>query len=210
MDIANINKHFEELHVILNNGYVAQEIRGVGCGLPTGSAMPVLYGMLYNAGYKTLGYGCFSLVVADEDDPDVVYKIGVKPEDSGAAYAAWARANPGKHVPTIYKIERYSNAYVVAMPRYFDAQNYFDAETNDKLWERFDIGDWAYLNDLDVPDSFVDTLRSIWEFFHGVCRLDLHCENYMLDKDGNLVVTDPVSYRIKDLAPDTFISEDMK
>ena len=43
--------------------------------------------------YEHLGHGFFSAVYSEPEDNSVVYKVGFKKDDSGAAYAAFCRNN---------------------------------------------------------------------------------------------------------------------
>lgn len=167
---------------------------------------------------EVLGTGHFSLAVVYEDDPSVVYKIGLKKEDSGAAYAAWCRANPGPHVPVIHEIRRYSSCYIVKLDRYYAVDKSHEMEymtatmMNAVLCEK----DWHYYYYYPVngtsatrvlleqaycvlPGEVIDTLRAIRRFFDGVATFDLHTDNVMwssLDPDTRrLIITDPVSFR---------------
>jgi hypothetical protein len=67
-------------------------------------------------GLKFLGAGNFAATFKTPNG--LALKIGFKRDDSGAAYAAYCRANPSKYVSEILAIERYTNCYMVMMPCY--------------------------------------------------------------------------------------------
>ena len=93
--------------------------------LDVGSAMDEALGKHY---YKHLGHGFFSAVYSEPEDASVVYKVGFKKDDSGAAYAAFCRNNQGRAgIPVIHNIEMLpTGQYVVMMDR---------LQSNDKLTE---------------------------------------------------------------------------
>ena len=69
--------------------------------------------------YEHLGHGFFSAVYSEPADNSVVYKVGFKKDDSGAAYAAFCRNNQGRAgIPVIHNIEMLpTGQYVVMMDR---------------------------------------------------------------------------------------------
>ena len=69
--------------------------------------------------YEHLGHGFFSAVYSEPEDNSVVYKVGFKKDDSGAAYAAFCRNNQGRAgIPVIHNIEMLpTGQYVVMMDR---------------------------------------------------------------------------------------------
>ncbi len=69
--------------------------------------------------YAHLGHGFFSAVYSEPEDDSVVYKVGFKKDDSGAAYAAFCRNNQGRAgIPIIHNIEMLpTGQYVVMMER---------------------------------------------------------------------------------------------
>lgn len=93
--------------------------------LNVGNAMNEALGKHY---YKHLGHGFFSAVYSEPEDNSVVYKVGFKKDDSGAAYAAFCRNNQGRAgIPSIHNIEMLpTGQYVVMMDR---------LQSNDELTE---------------------------------------------------------------------------
>lgn len=168
-----------------------------------------------NVRIEVLGTGHFSLAVVYEDDPSVVYKVGLKKEDSGAAYAAWCRANPGPYVPVIHELRRYSSCYIVKLDRCYEVSKSHEMEymtvtmMGAVLCER---NSWYYpegggthgvsdvLAHCVLPGEMIDTLRAIRRFFCGVANFDLHTANVMWSSEDpdtrRLIITDPVSFRI--------------
>ena len=128
-------------------------------------------------GWALAGSGYFSLVFTKGS---LAIKVGLKAEDSGAAYAAWARDNAGMPgVPTIHDIQRHGKqSYTVVMPKYVPLPS---------TWE----GAMGLIHN----EGLGDTLYAIETFFQGVAQIDIHDENVMRDLDGNLIITDPVSYK---------------
>ena len=84
--------------------------------LNVGDAMNEALGKHY---YEHLGHGFFSAVYSEPEDNSVVYKVGFKKDDSGAAYAAFCRNNQGRAgIPVIHNIEMLpTGQYVVMMER---------------------------------------------------------------------------------------------
>lgn len=84
--------------------------------LDAGNAMNEALGKHY---YEHLGHGFFSAVYSEPEDASVVYKVGFKKDDSGAAYAAFCRNNQGRAgIPVVHNIEMLpTGQYVVMMDR---------------------------------------------------------------------------------------------
>lgn len=124
---------------------------------------------------------CFSHSSA----PGYAIKVCVREGDSSPAYMAWARANPGPHVPRIHYLKRHGQ-YVVAVldelhPMDCDAKRVYETHL-DRYLERTS----------DHPANQV--AQRIRKFFDGACTFDLHPDNCMMDKNKQLVLTDPVSF----------------
>lgn len=136
-------------------------------------------------GFERLGTGHFAVVFKHPKWPGIAFKCGLAKEDSGSAYAAWARANPGPHVPRILFMARHSNMYFVVMPEY---AGYYKKEDG----PMYAVQDVLYGEGSD-GSPLQDTAAAIRKFFDGVADFDLHGGNVMWDGD-NLVITDPVSF----------------
>lgn len=208
-------------------------------------------------GYNHLGHGFFSAVYADSQDDSIVYKVGFKKEDSGAAYAAFCRANQGcAGIPIIHNIATLTTGqYVVMMdklesnhelPRFikrlvsslnniisygsfcftevgegepaireavFKYLNKFKKDWEEKKPDedgdcRIEGYGWCfkstlekdtpiieyYLNNFEYLIEYAVTATRIHEYFKGIASFDVHDGNWMLNKDGLPVITDPVSF----------------
>lgn len=208
-------------------------------------------------GYNHLGHGFFSAVYDDSQDDSIVYKVGFKKEDSGAAYAAFCRANQGcAGIPVIHNIATLTTGqYVVMMDKLegnkklpgvlkrlisplnniISLGSFEDTRVGEgelaihevvfkylnnfkKAWEEKkpnEDGDYHiegngwffkstmekdtpiikhYLNNFQYLIEYAVTAARIYEYFKGVASFDMHDGNWMLNKDGLPVITDPVSF----------------
>lgn len=149
------------------------------------------------AGFTWLGSGYFSAVFQHKSNPELALKFGFKKEDSGAAYAAWCRANKGRAaVPNVHLITRRAAGYVVVMDKYVPKEA---AGTWSAVMDQLDgfkeiLHGSGYARSLSPEQS--ETARAIREFFHGLARFDLHGDNVMYcPRTEQLIITDPVSYK---------------
>ena len=153
------------------------------------------------AGFEFLGAGYFSAAFSHRLVPERAFKVGFKKEDSGAAYAAFCRANqhrPG--IPKVHAVERHQACYTVVLDLLTE---FSTTEVSKEVW-----GQYAMVRDIiecgngtkweshrtEAGNTLCDTALAIYEFFDGIASFDLHVGNVMLDKRGELVITDPVSY----------------
>lgn len=161
-----------------------------------------LFSSLQGLGFEFLGSGYFSIAVAHPALSERVLKVGLKKEDSAAAYTAWCRMNQGRAgVPNVHATKRSTGCYVVVLDELFPLDT-------DKLREfrgfraaaagvhnlHFVVPPTASQADTDKLNALYETGKSIREFFKGLATFDLHTENVMVDKKGNVIITDPVSY----------------
>lgn len=163
------------------------------------------------AGFTKLGNGHFSAAYRHHMLPNKVIKVGFKKEDSGAAYAAFCRMHQGRQgIPTIHDIQRHAGCYTVVLDE-LEAlpQDYWgDMDETHEAYEQFAmlqdvIGDnetreWF---DSELMENLYETAREIRKFFEGIARFDMHSGNAMLDKRGNVIITDPVSFSAEDALP---------
>jgi len=150
-------------------------------------ALPALDAYMDSEGWHRVGSGFFSAVYAKGG---LAIKVGLKTEDSGAVYAAWCRANQGRPgVPIIHAIDKFTQCYVVLMDRCYP--NTIARIDNHKVIDR--LQDVLY--DEAIPlTALEETVDDIRQFFTGIACFDIGLDNVMLDRNLNVVVTDPVSY----------------
>lgn len=149
-----------------------------------------------DCGFEFLGNGFFSAAFKHEMLPQKVIKIGFKKEDSGAAYAAWCRMNQGRiGVPVIHGIARHAGCYSVVL----DELTTLAYGDRSKAMTQYNLA-LATIGgtDADFWDDFSmdlkQTVHDIRAFFKDIASFDLHIGNVMVDRNGNIVITDPVSY----------------
>lgn len=152
-------------------------------------------------GFTYLGNGFFSAAYSHPMIPGRVIKVGFKKEDSGAAYAAFCRANQGlMGIPNVYDIQRHDDCYTVILdhlqaysestPELLDAKNVIKTVI---MKRDDDHHEWCEPYD-DYTNALADTAKVIFEFFNGIAGFDLHNGNIMVNSQGQVVITDPVSY----------------
>lgn len=210
--IADIVNHETE------NGYLTMKAGN----LPT-TVMPYwnsLMVYLDDAGFELLGSGYFSAAFRHRLLPQKVIKVGFKKEDSGAAYAAFCRMNQGKQgIPTIHDIQRHAGCYTVVldelrplMPTVWGDvdENYED----ENVVDQFNVvrGIISYNETFSggadpLIDDLAETAKEIRKFFDGIASFDMHAGNAMVDSNGHVIITDPVSFTDKtvDHARDDFM-----
>lgn len=171
------------------------------------------------AGFIKLGSGFFSQAWTHPEISHYAIKLGFKKEDSGAAYAAYCRANQGKTgIPVIHEIMRTRACYVVLMDKLIDyntVKNLYRAKseyyklsgrgeiTRPRCLDGFKIVEKAikymrperWLTPEQMESELFKTAIDIKEYFEGIASFDIHSGNIMIDKFGNLVITDPVSFK---------------
>lgn len=139
---------------------------------------------LSDAGFHSLGSGYYAEVYSHPQAPGLVIKVSIRQGDTAPLYLAWCRAHPQPHVPTVHYMKR-SGQYTVAV---LDRLSPMNKEGKDIYL--------ANLNrEMDKSDNHpvCKAAAAIRRFFDGVARLDLHGDNVMMDGNGQLVITDPVS-----------------
>lgn len=167
---------------------------------------------LKEAGFTELGHGHFSAAYSHKLLPGKVIKVGFKKEDSGAAYAAFCRMHQGRQgIPTIHDIQRHKGCYTVVLDRLRPL------ETSDFIWDEeqdapevegqyelvktiIEHGDSEALVCCDQrEEDLAETCKEIRKFFEGIASFDMHRANAMVDDEGNVIITDPVSFTAKDV-----------
>lgn len=164
-------------------------------------------------GYVKLGSGYFSQAWSHPDIKDFAIKLGFKKEDSGALYAAYCRDNQGKDgIPTIRGLDRFKSCYVVLMDKlisfekvynlYHTKRRYYNEAGKGDVIKPQALKDYEHIRsyfsnysaDRKAISEVHNTALSIRDFFQGVASFDLHDGNIMIDKYGQLIITDPVSF----------------
>lgn len=160
-----------------------------------------------HAGFEFLGSGYFSAAFSNDALPGRVVKVGFKKEDSGAAYAAFCKAHQGlKGIPNVYAVQRHSHCYTVVLDHLKDfTSDNATVEQNEQYSMICELvqcsGD---INQPEHGDALAETCGKIREFFKGIASFDIHRGNVMVDKHGDLVITDPVSYSNDELQATDF------
>lgn len=144
-------------------------------------------------GWQLAGGGYFSMVFTKGG---LAIKVGLKSEDSAAAYAAFCRDNKGlKGLPQIFDMQHHGrNSHTVVMPKYVELNSAEkDALNNANRKEYKAIGPEV----LRVMEMWGirPACERIKQFFQGMATFDLHGENVMKDEHGNFIITDPVSFK---------------
>lgn len=154
--------------------------------------------MMEKAGWRFCGSGYYSAAFFKGG---LAMKIGFKPEDSALLYAAWCRMNQGRAgVPLIHKLKSHGTCFALLMDRLEpltgeldDSTALFDpilAAEVSSVKETINLGADGLVEHMDLCRTAAD----IREFFRDIANFDIHEANVMLDRSGNLVITDPVSF----------------
>lgn len=159
---------------------------------------------LLDLGFAKLGNGHFSAAYKHYMLPQRVFKVGFKKEDSGAAYVAFCRMHQGRAgIPVIHDVQRHVSCYTVVMDelRPVNTRNEREDELLYTVRQAVEYGDNNF-NARREPDEALtpleETCRLIHKFFNGIARFDMHSGNAMMDSNGNMVITDPVSFSVHD------------
>lgn len=141
-------------------------------------------------GFIKLGSGYFSQAWTHPEIPEYAIKLGFKKEDSGAAYAAFCRQHQGLDgLPEISEIKQIKSGYTVLMKRYKPLE--VNSLNRRKVCDMSNV----LFGHGTGMEPLVGTLELIKSFFTGIASFDLHGENVMQDEQGNLIITDPVSFK---------------
>lgn len=150
------------------------------------------------AGFIKLGNGHFSVAYKHPMLPGKVLKVGLKKEDSGAAYVAFCRMHAGREgIPVIHDVQRFEGCYIVVLDEllpvgYDEWYQHGSQAICDAVHDsQFNLEDYSR----KPSTEFLETCRLIHEFFKGIAKFDMHPGNVMIDpKTGKLIITDPVSF----------------
>lgn len=150
-----------------------------------------------DAGFNLLGNGHFSAAFKHELLPGKVIKVGFKKEDSGAAYVAFCRMHQGRAgIPNVYHVARHAGCYTVVLDELVPCQR----RENDEHDHYANLAYYFVESDYEPEDQrkedqqFIQTCKDIRKFFYGIASFDMHSGNIMFTKDGQPVITDPVSF----------------
>lgn len=137
---------------------------------------------------QNLGRGYYSTVFEHAAAPGLAIKTCTNRNETCVTYLAWARANPGPHVPRVHYVSRLSGGgYVAVLDRLYA----LDAD-NSRTFSRevYEYGEGNY-GDNDHPLA-VATQR-IYSFFEDIAGWDLHMGNAMQTINREIVITDPIT-----------------
>ena len=142
-------------------------------------------------GFTNLGGGCYSSVYEHPCAPGLVIKLTMEQDDEASiTYLAWARANPGKHVPKVYHLRRDTNIQVAVINKLMPLDDANRQQYYDYLECIYSEEDYRKVAD---KCSVAGVAADIFAFFAGLCGWDLHSGNIMQDMNGVMVITDPVT-----------------
>lgn len=165
---------------------------------------------LKRRGYRVLGSGCFSTVLAYPGSNRVI-KVA-KQVDDWPQYVRWASAAgyAGTFAPKVFSFRQHDGWYVAVVER-LDCTI---AETT-KAGARRIYGNLSYTMmgagtldaERDLEDSYPGAVAFAKAFATDMCSgfgsTDLHDANFMLRSDGTIVCTDPLSWGGTGAAPGT-------
>ncbi|QEG12914.1 putative protein kinase [Klebsiella phage vB_KpnP_Sibilus] len=160
-----------------------------------------------HAGFEFLGSGYFSAAFSNDALPGRVVKVGFKKEDSGAAYAAFCKAHQGlKGIPNVYAVQRHEHCYTVVLDH---LKEFTVANQTEEQYAQYKticelVQHDGHINEDDHEGALAETCNKIRTFFKGIASFDIHRGNVMVDKHGDLVITDPVSYSNDELQATDF------
>lgn len=168
-------------------------------------------GILRRHGYSLLGNGAYSEVWGKEGS-EWVYKINGGCDDGWCEYVAWAteRGYNTTYAPRVHALKKYNGFYIAKMQRYSktlsDFRNSAQYDTSREAREEYRLFDiirnYTYSRELQniknaernkIDQQFpglIEFLADMLSRFNS--GLDLHDGNFMIDKNGFLVVTDPI------------------
>lgn len=138
-----------------------------------------------------LGTGHFSSVWAIPGNPFEVLKVSHRESDACRHYLRWVADHPHPNAPKIHEISYYNQLMLIRMERYYPhpvRDNEYNAREN--------IPGYKVLVQGYQPDHKLgheQLCAAIRRNFKDY-KFDLHSANVMVDRRGNVIITDPVSY----------------
>lgn len=150
---------------------------------------------LVQHGFERLGFGMYSTVLAK---PGSDRCIKVARWDGWPSYIVWAMEHgySGTYAPTVYHFKDHGDFYVAVMERL--VCTVADCPHKSEVWYYYRMtkgiispwrrdGETIFLHDAPDLVEFCQKLR------HDLNPDDLHDRNFMMRKDGQLVLIDPLS-----------------
>lgn len=202
----NLEIKLNELVAIINEVSEGGKLTDA-CGFDSQDYSVQLERATKSKGFTLLGSGHFSGAYSHPDIPGLVIKVGLKKEDSGAAYAAWCRANQGMEgVPVIHHIARHESCYTVVLDHLEPLLDYVNVyvdkvykEGGKELLAAYRIAQRAIMRGEAVLTGkykgLANTSLEIHKFFSGIAAFDMHSDNVMVDPaTKQLIIIDPVSF----------------
>lgn len=147
---------------------------------------------LEKKGYKKLGSGCYSTVLGYPSSNKVI-KV-TRQNDNWIGFVKWAAKEGfmGTHVPKVYSYKNHGSWSVSLVERLEKTAYYVKREENARaIKDMFDLA----LDGNNLALKFCnDNQPTLGDFIEKIRPLnpgDLHHGNFMVRKDGALVLTDP-------------------
>jgi hypothetical protein len=150
---------------------------------------------LRKRGYHEIGAGMYGCVMAHPDKPDKVIKVG-KGDDCWPLYIQWAAEHGelGKRAPNVTSLKVINTSqgedatfYVAVMERLVCTAE--QARRDNEFVTYKDV--LAPVSSYPLPPDWRDYVAEVTSATGGT--RDIHAGNWMVRKDGTIVLTDPVS-----------------
>lgn len=153
----------------------------------------------HDRNFTPLGAGAFATVYGHREDPTYAIKVGKTKTDGYLAYLKMVMEDheDNQFSPRIYWLRVFDTGYIVKMERLDKCIGHISQNSDTyKLWSK--AQDYANGGkDPGLPPDLVRLLQSLRK--QKKHRVDFHCWNSMISKDGRrLVITDPLSYPKED------------
>lgn len=151
-------------------------------------------------GAKHLGSGNFASVFKHPALEGKVIKVVLNTADNYHEYARWCLTQNNKHIPKIYNMEDIGDGrYIFVLDELSSVyDDNYDVPRDVTIIR--DVLEYGYDDELytekygiEIGDETRDAMIGLLLLKEcNLLRFDLHNGNMMLDKDGNVVITDPV------------------
>lgn len=141
---------------------------------------------LRRAGYRVVGAGAYGTVIK-HPELDMVLKICTDQYDGYPAFARWAEVNrPANVVDIVYTCRVNESLFLAAMPVYSAVESGTKYEYMiDNINQNVPRGEY----ECEIRDALDRVLDALGDY---ACR-DTHRGNWLIDKDGKLLISDPLS-----------------